>query len=230
MAAMVHFDHNMLRGSRERAVYARNKWESVPLALNSVKLLAWDARYSVVPEGLQHYEELAILVCSDCRRVIADFKHQQQLADYREMELPRSLSCCYKLKVLDLSFTSFFHLSSCWQAMRNLRIINVSYNQSLLHIAPWIGEHNRYLRSLNVMGCSRVVELPRPVLERLNTCAESWPMRQCFTDLVPLARDIVTEREPCSKYEHPTSAIQWLFADIFKFLLRRMKDGDITQG
>lgn len=52
VAAMVHFDPTLVQSARERATHARDKWETVPMALKSVTLLSWDVRYSVDSNGM----------------------------------------------------------------------------------------------------------------------------------------------------------------------------------
>lgn len=81
----------------------KSKWEDVKTVIESVCYIAWDAGYPHVPIGLRQFENIAMFSCADRRNLLGEFKHQQMLADYRNLKLPAELEFFEKLKVLDLS-------------------------------------------------------------------------------------------------------------------------------
>lgn len=107
--------------------------------------------------------------CHNRRKLLGNLKHKQMLADYHDLVLPQELEFCRKLRVLDLSYSLFLHFPSNWKMLIDLQCTNLSYNWSLFENPKWSCVRNRYLRSLNVMGCSRIVERPPEVIKRLNT-------------------------------------------------------------
>lgn len=176
IAIMVNFDSSLLRDGNEKLTEAKNRWKNVLMTLETVKYMSWNAKYCKITCGLGHFQNLVMFASLDRHRYIGDFQHQEMLADFGEVNLPEELRVCSKLRSVDLSYTSLFSISEAGNKLKNLRRIDLSYNQSLQVIPDWLGENNTYLRSLNVMGSSEIVELLESILRRLNTTLNSCQM------------------------------------------------------
>lgn len=169
MPSKVHFDRSQLRDRNENVTAAKHVWENMPMDLETFKYLWWDAIYCEFSCGLGHLQNLDMFVCLDRCHYIGNFQQQEMIADNWELKLPEELRFCSKLLSLDFSYVSFCVIPEASKKLNILRRVD-------------------YIRSLNVMGCIKIVELPEFILRRLNTTFDSWYIIRLFCDFIPKVR------------------------------------------
>lgn len=139
--------------------------------------------------------------------------------------LPKDIIFCRRLRFLDLSLCSFSKLPSEWKAIRTLECVDLSYNQQLEEVPAWLGQNNEGLWSLSLLGCSRVLQIPYTVINRLSKSPVVAHFNERYEKLSELIRGIMEDAVDVRPYYiPPTARLEWKFSKFFRHFMSNTVD------
>lgn len=91
MAAICNFERALLQKKREILTFAKNVWETVRNALESVEYLFCDTSYADVTLGIAHSRWITMFCCQNVHRYMKNIQHKHFISKIREVNLSDDL-------------------------------------------------------------------------------------------------------------------------------------------